>query len=330
MRSNPIRFEIRDSNGAVDLDALADLRAPNCSVRPQFEKDGRLWLVVRKERSSSRIAVRDSETLVPVSGFDPPAELPQPPFALSPAADGRIWVLGRQFHPGVSTSPYRSPQSHSLYRLNPDGSLDATFPPEELTPQNLYQMEQSEGPGLVLSRTWPGRILFWPGPSERVRTFEFRDEDGVRTKTSVLRTPLGIQPEYLIAAGEVLSYNRGFAEVIQVGDPDPVTRATLDLAQMPPLTTTLDLLPGGDLLVGGTRRFRSDGTPETHRHAARFEGKTTVERLIPLRNGEVLATGDFDLVSGAPTDPSFPTSPRPSTCAAPSGWRKRPTGISWS
>ena len=170
MRSNSFLFEVRNPDGSFNEEALDDLRDGISSVRPQFEKDGKLWLVVRAERVSSGIALRDSQTLAPVSGFNPPAELPQPPVALSPAADGKIWVLGRQFHPGFATSPYGSPQSHVLYRLNPDGSLDESFPPEDLTDRLLYLFERSPGPGVTLSHTWPGRHLIWPGPSSKHRT----------------------------------------------------------------------------------------------------------------------------------------------------------------
>lgn len=298
MRSNSFRFEVRHPDGSVADEALQDLRDGISAVRPQFEQNGKLWLVARAEGVASRIVLRDPQTLAPLPGFDPPADLPEPPLALSPATDGKVWVLGRQFSPVISTS-YGFSQNQVLYRLNSDGSLDETFPPEELSAHLRYQFEPSSSPGVVLSRTWPGRWQFWPGPSELVRTFEFRNQNGLLLRQVSLRTSLGIQRDYLIRENELFSPSPGFSAIRRIGDPDPTSLFSLNLAEMAPLTTALDLFPNGDLLLGGIRRVRNDGTPISGWHVARVEGRTTVERIIPLANGEVLATGDFDLADGS-------------------------------
>jgi uncharacterized delta-60 repeat protein len=298
MRTNFYGFEVRNPDGSVADEALQDLRDGISAVRPQFEQNGKLWLVARAERVASRIVVRDSQTLAPLAGFDPPADLPEPPLALAPATDGKVWVLGRSFNPIVSTS-YGFSQNQVLYRLNSDGSLDETFPPEELPTHLRYQFEPSSGPGVVLSRTWPRRWQIWPGPSEFVRTFEFRDQNGILLRQVSLRTSLGIQEDYLIREDELFSPSAGFSEIRQIDESGSQSLFALDLAAMPPITTALDHFPNGDLLLGGTRRVQADGTPSPGWQVARVEERPSVERLLPLRNGEVLAQGNFDLAAAS-------------------------------
>lgn len=299
MRTNIYGFEVRNPNGSVAEEALQDLRDGISDVRPQFEQNGKLWLIARAERVASRIVVRDSQKLDPLDGFDPPADLPEPPIALAPAADGRVWVLGRQFRPAISTS-FGFSQKQVLYRLNSDGSLDETFPPEELVTHLRYQIEPSSGPGIVLSQTWPGRLQIWPGPRELVRTFEFRNQNGILLHQVSLRTSLGIQADYLIREDELLSPSPGYTGIRQINESGTQSLFSLDLAVMPTITTALDLFPNGDLLLAGTRRVRNNGSPSPGWQVARLDEAPSVERLLPLQNGDVLAQGNFDLADGSP------------------------------
>jgi hypothetical protein len=301
IRSLAYRFEVRQSDGSILPEALSDLKDETSHLMPQFENDGKLWLISRSERNHARIIARDSETLEPLSTFDHPETYPAPPFAVSPAGEDKIWVLGRTYHPGVITSQVGTSQQHVLFRINPDGSVDSTFNPEELPAQKLYRFEKSPGPGTIISSIFPNRFRYWPTPSFGSRSFTFRDEDGIQTSASTLSYPFGFISDYLIRGAEVLAFTANRNDQLTTDGsilPDAPTTIPLDTANLATATTNLDLLSNGNLLVGGSRRILDDGSLAPTWQIPRFEGRPTITRLTPLRNERVLVNGDFDFADG--------------------------------
>lgn len=304
MRSNSMRFEVRRADGTVDENALLDLREEGASVRPQFEKDGRLWLVILRRGIDPirRIVVRDSETLAPIGELELADNLPEPPTNISPAAGGGLWVMGRADGPIVFTSTVPFVPRHVLYRLSADGALDESFGVEELPSQQWYRLEHSSGAEVVLSSISGIRFRYWPAPENQVRNFQFRDAGGTGVSNDSFISSFGISSEYVIRAGEVLGFQPYRSDRVSSGGRSGELAATqieLDENFLPSRLTALDVFPDGQLLLGGIRRITDEGLLAPDWHVVRLEGRTDVRQLLPLRNGDVLARGDFDLASGS-------------------------------
>ena len=295
IRSNDFRFEVRGADGRIDSHSLSDLRNGVSSVHPEFERNGKLWMVVRDESALAQIVVRNSSDLAPLDGFSFSLDFPSPPMALSPGPADKIWVLGQSLSNSTSDGSHAFMQC--LYRLNPDGTLDDTFSPESLSSSRTYKMEKNRGAGLTLSRI---TRQFFNVSDNRLghRLFEFRDAQGAIEATASLPYVLLGRSQYTVTGGQVMGYQISEPSIIRSNADGRETVVTLDPSNFPVATTSIEIFPDDCILVGGTRRYLDTGEPDRSWHTPRFEGPTKVHQLIPFMDGNILAIGNFDLVSG--------------------------------
>jgi hypothetical protein len=257
-----------------------------------------LWIVVRDEDDSARVVVRDSTTLDPLGGFNFPNEFPRPPFALSPGPGKTTWVLGQDLS-GIIPSASRD-FTQALYRLNPDGSLDESFPPQILPDDLRYVMYENEGPGLTLKSF--SRRQANIGEARLIGgRFEFRDAEAEIASTSFLSTfPFHSysRNQHATSADAAFGFEIGELAIIRSSENGIETLVTLDPADFPVGLTSLEVEPEGSFLIGGTRRYLESGMPDPAWRIPRLEGPTRIRDLIPLVNDRVLAVGYFDRASG--------------------------------
>lgn len=236
-------------------------------------------------------------------------EGPRPVWQTVPAADGKLWVLGRS--PAVEQEFWLPANaSYSLLRLEADGDLDPTFAARDLPADFSYSLTATAGGGFLLTSDWLGRYMFWPTPTGQSLKFQRFDASGEVVTTVNRGLPFGWNSrEVVFQAPDLLIYpDRDFTNLVRSQpssyDPDPAFRILLAAPESPvigPLQVrTLDEFPDGKLLVGGTRRMLADGSVDATWHIPRLERKATVSRLTRLPDGSVLASGNFDRANGQP------------------------------
>jgi|GEM_PF-2370704 len=304
--TSPFQWELRNPDGTLNTSLLPQYpRDSDTPPIPQFEKDNSLFITAHIENRipSQTLLSLDSETLLPNSDFIFSEDSPAPPFQASPAADGKIWVLGRNSSPVIQTGFNHTPPAHYLYRILPDGALDPSFTPEQLKASNTHALVPNPGPGLQLASTWPGRGLYWPAAQYENVTFETRDQNGVPLFQTGASFNFGSSSfSHLLPSGEILSQSLDFGDLIIKNPTTYEITFTLPFQtpDAPPSTKTVTQFPDGKFLIGGNRRFLPDGTPDPTWHTTRLSRPTTIKHLIPLQDETILAVGDFDLASGIP------------------------------
>ncbi|MEJ6642093.1 MAG: hypothetical protein QNL33_02425, partial [Akkermansiaceae bacterium] len=304
--TSPFQWELRNTDGTLNTTLLSQFpRNSDTPPFPQFERDGRLLIIAHLENlvPSRSLLSLDSETLLTDPNFNFTEDYPAPPLETSPAANGSIWILGRDSYPLVQTGFYNNPPAHYLYRILPDGSLDPSFTPERLKESDTHSLVPNPGPGLQLASRWPNRHIFWPSPSHDGLTFETRDAQGLVIKTTAGSFNFGLSPfHHLLPDGRLLAQSLDYGDLAIT---DSITletslRIPLHTPATPPETRTLTQFSEGKFLVGGNRRILTDGTPDPTWHTARLSRPATITHLIPLQDNTILAVGDFDLANGLP------------------------------
>ncbi len=304
--TSPFQWELRNTDGTLNTTLLSQFpRNSDTPPFPQFERDGRLLIIAHLENlvPSRSLLSLDSETLLTDPNFNFTEDYPAPPLEASPAANGSIWILGRDSYPLVQTGFYNNPPAHYLYRILPDGSLDPSFTPERLKESDTHSLVPNPGPGLQLASRWPNRHIFWPSPSHDGLTFETRDAQGLVIKTTAGSFNFGLSPfHHLLPDGRLLAQSLDYGDLAIT---DSITletslRIPLHTPATPPETRTLTQFSEGKFLVGGNRRILTDGTPDPTWHTARLSRPATITHLIPLQDNTILAVGDFDLANGLP------------------------------
>jgi len=292
-------WQLRDADGSLNTTHLPDIeRDGTVLTRPQFERDGRLVIIRRDEGSSAEIIAAHSSSLLPDDDFTPPAILPAPPFQASPAAEGKLWVLGRAFS-GTSTgfSPF-NPPAHTLYRLNPDGSLDPTFEPELLMASLAYSLIPGSGPGLQLASIWPGRFFLSPRQQTDGFSLETRNPDGSLAIRTRMNFPFGTGNfSAVFPDGRIIAPDRNLLALVTS---DSSLSIPLDRPGYPATFRSIEILADGKILLAGNHRLLADGSADPSWHPARLSRPATVHSLLPLADQSVLALGDFDIAQGLP------------------------------
>lgn len=235
-----------------------------------------------------------------------------PSFNLSNGADGDVWELIVQpdgkILLGGNFSALNSASRNGLARLNPDGSLDASFTPV---------INGSFVAGMALQAD--GKVVI-AGSFDRVNTTARRylarlNADG-RVDTSFVppvtdnwAREVAVQPDgsvlivgnFTTVGGQVQG---GVARLTSSGARDPSFAPGFGAGY-----PAVDLVPlaGGELLIsggfrqfgsdarGGLARLRPDGTLDA---AFTPNANDDVWDLLPLPNGDIIAGGEFTSING--------------------------------
>lgn len=273
--------------------AFPDLAAGE-SIRPQFERDGKLWVVRRSGKGRQTLERRGSADGAVDSGFVPGAAWPGDVLGAVPAAHGGAWVLAGdpeadwQF-PGLAQD---WPDQH-VFQVRVSGAMagEARSLPGDRSARLL-----AAGGDEFRVLLGPSRFLwnFWPQPEASTYTVEWCAADGTVERSQDFR--LGLEQSFVWAEGEDGSY------VATAGDGllsrYPAAGVKDGAFASPGRVRSAIALPGGKWLVDGTRRLNADGTPDETWTVPILDGPATVSVLHPLPGGKVLVAGDFTTADG--------------------------------
>ncbi len=298
-------WTLHNANGSPNVAALADFpRAGSTPPRPQFVKGSQVFIIGGSPRV---IRAYRTDDLSQDLSFQM-QESPRPAWQTVPAADGKLWVLGRS--PALTQSSWSLSHSlYSLFRLEADGDLDLTFTTRELPEQYSYSLTSAADGGFRLISDWLERYSYWPSATGQGLKFQRFDASGALVATFSQQLPFGWSSRELVfqAPDRVIYPNNGMTRLLRSQplsfDPDPAFNIVLAAPESPVLgpvvVRTLDEFPDGKLLVGGIRKMLANGTADGTWHVPRLERNATVSKLVKLADGSLLAVGDFDRADGA-------------------------------
>lgn len=298
-------WTLYDSDGSQNETLLSDISRSGTPVpRPQFLTDERLFLINGTEPGLQAYCVDDlsaDTTFTAATG-------PHPAHQAAPANSSGIWVLGR----GLFRDPPYLFNSYpfTIFRLEENGDLDPSFEPVELPEGYEYHLSARADGGFNLVREWTGRYLLSPIATSRSLVAEQFDTEGESLGTSTFSLPfsLNLAAATLQSPNHVIRPTLDLRRIIrtqpgEIGS-DPSFSIALAAPELPALnpliTKTVTQFPNGQLLVGGNRKFSSEGVPDPAWHTPRLSKKSKITKLRRLPGNGVIVCGDFDLVDGTP------------------------------
>lgn len=294
------RWDLLGPDGTAGQPGFADLPRTETAPRPQFEADGRVWVIAGNELRAYHSASLERDPGFAMTGA------PLPPYEAAPAGDGKLWVLGRSERKAPSS--WISEYTFTIFRVEPNGTLDATFLPRELPQEYSYSLETAEGGGFRLTGEWTAGYWYWPAPFSLSLTTDSFDAAGNLLGRISLAAPRFwdrrqiVHPTADSAIHPSLDGTTLVRKLANSAIPDPAFSIRMVGPEVPvagPVSTrTLQGLADDRILVGGTRRFLADGTPDAGWQVPRLSRPAAISQLVRLPAGSVLATGEFDQAGG--------------------------------
>lgn len=287
-------WEIRSANGRLNPDALHHLLRSGPGRSNPLIVSGEKLLILRPiEGASALLEAYLSPDFIKDESFQPPAEIQQ----MTRAGEGKTWAI-RKIGVGQNRDIF------DLVRLHPDGAISDVF--DEVVWWRYGTIRPGNGPGIVVE--FRPRHSGYDTPVEHLFRYSLRyldPDDGTSTYLSIkppqgnfLRlSAVGPGGEFLFPDYDLQYLNRSVSDVI---DPDfriPLAGPEVPLGG-PHETQCLSFQPDGKILVGGTRRLLSDGSPDPTWNQPRVSRAAIIRGFVPRKDGKILVFGDFDLVDG--------------------------------
>lgn len=278
-------------------------------ITPQFESNGRLW-VIRQLADGGRIVERRaSADGSPDGGFSQAGALPRNVKTAVPGPDGGAWVLAGDGIPWFYFSEgYDKPlPEQRIIRVDANGS-PVSEPRVIAVPRTLALVAGPAGAFRLTygaDQSWSG---YWPGPTSTRLKIEWYSAGGALERTKDFNLPLyetfawaeaadgsfvatdartriaGSSQYYVAKVASLRRYEPDGVEDPAFVSPGPV-RSVKPLAD-------------GKWLIDGLRRLNADGSEDSSWTAPGLSRPAVVKTLLALPGGRVLVAGDFATADG--------------------------------
>lgn len=276
-------------HAATGANAFPDL-LPDEWIRPQFERDGQLWVVRKVAEGDTVLEARDVASGSVQTSLASGGTWPELPLAAVPAPDGAFWVLGGS---GLRWS-LNGYFQRKVFRVSAAGTWDETIPVLHVLDREARLSVGADGGYRVALDPHFSRIFYWPAPSSNNHRIHWISPTGAISRTVDLTVPLGMGLPWtedstgrLLAPGTDGNLSRFQTD----GSVD-------DSFTSPGWVSSLRPLPNGKWLVDGRQRLLADGEPDPAWTTPRLEKTPTIRSLHRFPDGRVLAAGDFTTVAG--------------------------------
>lgn len=284
--------------GEVNGKAFPD-RPYGTTITPQFERDGKLW-VIRESGFGSRVVERRNSADGALDlGFSQAAVLPMNVNGAIPGADGSVWIAAGDGFSHYFESLQGFPSyvivaaQHHLFQVDASG--------KQIGGKKILKSYRE--PRLVAGPAGAFRVIYgpdqsrwgyWPGSDYGTHVIDWFSPTGTleRTKNFTLRTSLpflwteAADGSYLATHYTGLTQKFSAAGVIDLTFPSPGR------------TRSIKALTGGKWLIDGLRRLNADGSEDATWTAPELDVPARVTTLVPLADGRVLVGGNFALADG--------------------------------
>lgn len=276
-----------NSAGGVVGKAFSD-RLAGEEIIPQFERDGKLW-VIRRSANGQRLLERRSATGGTLEGVFPhPVNVK----AAVPAPGGAVWILAGDDAPWFDFWNGTPPEQEIL-NLDENGNV---LGKAKVFPGNR-DLRLIAGPGESFRIEFgpdTSRWMFWPAPSFSVHTIEWYAADGLferRKDFSV--APFRSLPWAENPAGALLvAPGNGTLQLFPAGETAGTSLPNHTHAR------SIHALPDGKWLVDGLYRLNADGGDDPSWSVPDLSAPAQVTALHPLPDGRMLAGGNFAMADG--------------------------------
>ncbi len=303
-------WTVLDAAGQIDPDALPSFDRLSPAPVPQFRYQDRLYLI---DEDRKLIALDLDGGDLPDPGFTLDPSLTDPVLQAIPKGE-EIWIMVRQ-------EPF-----DTILRLEADGDIDATFPPLELRNglANRLVSSHSSGFAIVSDFTWPYTVcdrVGGCGPPNTYSEVTWFNQIGGQTGNIRINYPLFTSVPIFVRSSTdaIVKTGNTYTRHDLLGNITPfdaIPTASPSASPDLPLTeTTIDLLGSGpifqrQILLGGLRKFTSQGEPVTSHHIARLTTTATLRKVVPFPDGSYVVGGDFSpglarVLPDGSLDPSF-------------------------
>ena len=287
-------------NGAGQVIGKAFPDRPyGATITPQFERDGKLW-VIRESGFGTRVLERrNSADGLPDPGFSQAAELPVNVNGAVPGAGGSVWVTSGDGFSKYFESLEGFPSyviiaaQHQLFQVDALGKqigvkrvLKSYREPHLITgPAGAFR---------VIYGPDQSRWGFWPESVYGTHVIDWFSPSGTleKTKNFPLRSSVPFQWAEAADGSYLASHSTGLTQKFSAA-------GVIDLTfPSPGRTRSIKALNGGKWLIDGLRRLNADGSEDATWTAPQLDLPARVTTLVPLADGRVLAGGNFATADG--------------------------------
>lgn len=303
-------WTVLDAAGQIDPTALPGFDRNSPAPVPQFRHQDRLYLI---DEDRKLIALDLSQD-----------DLPDPTFTLDPTITAPVlqaipkgndlWIMIRQ-------EPF-----DTILRLHADGRVDQSFPPLELRNGLANRLVSSHSSGFAIISDFTGPYVTCArvggcGPTSTYSEVTWFNEIGRETGNIRVSYPLFENVSIFVRSSvdAIVKTGSAYTRRNALGNTDLFelipTASPVASPDLPLTETTIDLLGSGsvfqrDLLIGGLRKFTTQGQPVTSHHVARLTTTATLRKVVPFPDGGYLIGGDFSpglarVLPDGTLDPTF-------------------------
>ncbi|MEO5714128.1 MAG: hypothetical protein ABIT37_11630 [Luteolibacter sp.] len=255
------------------------------AIVPQFEREGKLW-VIRRFADGRRVLERRLDDRRVDGGFNLPAA---DVLGAVPGPNGSVWVLaGADDTFNFSGTPV----ARRVFQADAEGTALG----ESLAISVPRPMELVMGPAGAFRLVYGADRSswnFWPAPTSKTMRIEWYSAAGGLVRGQNFFLPL-FEP-FAWAEAVDGSFVATDARSLRRYRADGVEDATF---QSPGPVRSVKALAGGKWLVDGLRRLNADGSGDTSWTVPELTRAAEVRSLWPLPGGRVLAGGNFAMADG--------------------------------
>lgn len=296
-------WDLLDEKGHGGRPGFSDLPRSGVFLQPQFEAEGRVFVIAEGE-----LRAYYGDTLERDHDFALAAHSGVLSQAVA-AADGKIWVMRWELGQLAPGWLWPNTPTYTLRRAEAGGSWDEGFAARNLADGCVHSVEAAGAGSFRVVSEWVERFRYTPTPSHRAFTAMTFDAEGGELGTVTYSVPLAWGQDQAVHQGAdrvihpTYQGARALIRTIQAAlNPDPAFSVRFAVPEFPVAGPTefqtLTALSDGSFLVGGTRKFLHDGSPDPGWHVARLSRRGSVSQLVALQDRTVLVVGDFDLADG--------------------------------
>ncbi|MEO0017359.1 MAG: hypothetical protein RLZZ522_642 [Verrucomicrobiota bacterium] len=296
--SNGHRLLPGPDGGWLRLDARARALGPAVPdhqageiIAPQFERGGKWWIIRKRSDAQFRLERRIAATGAPDAGFTQAVDWPGEPYFAAPGAGDQTWVLASDSPP----EDFMLPHDITTWLFRVDGSGKMMGPAlRQLNLQPVRLVGAADG-GCRVVHLDDGNPWMWPSSGQVIHILEWYSPQGVLLRKKSFPSA-GWMTRFAWAEGadgSLVATGRDGA--LQRFGPDGVLDPTF---QSPGDVASVHALPGGKWLIDGCCRLNPDGSDDPTWQVPLLDRPGTIAKLATLRDGRVLAAGDFSHVNG--------------------------------
>ncbi len=285
-------------------------RLPGETISPQFERDGKLW-VIRQFANNERVLERRLSTSGTLdNSFTQAADLPRDVNTAVSGPDGSVWVLAGDASSWFYVYDlYGTPRPvQRVFQLDPAGNLIGT----EKRFQVARTMNLVAGPAGAFRLVYgadQSMWNYWPSPTTSHYQIEWYSAAGVLERSQNFGLPLfgtfvwAEAPDGSFVATDAVTRFSEDSPYYFIGNVPTLRRFRSDGAFdttfiSPGLVRSVKALPCGKWLIDGLRRIHADGSEDTSWSVPQLSTPAWVNNLQALSDGRILAGGNFATADG--------------------------------